>query len=59
MTYVRTLPHKQPKRVLIEFTKGVHTQPETTDLILENTPGEYSSEAKELLRDFYLKIADK
>ena len=55
---VRTLPHKQPKRVLVEFIKGVHTQPEIKDFVLEDSPGQYSSEAKELLRDFYIKITD-
>ena len=59
ITYVRTLPHKQPKRVLIEFIKGVNTKPAIADFILENKPGEYSEEAIELLRDFYIKIADK
>ena len=58
ITYVRTLPHKQPKRALIEFVNGAHTQPEVKDFILEERPGEYSSEAKGLLRDFYLKITD-
>ena len=53
---VRTLAHKQPKRVLIEFVKDVHTQPTIEELILEEKPGVYSLEAKELLRDFYIKI---
>ena len=56
ITHVRTLPHKPSKRVLIEFVKGAHAKPVITEFILENTPGNYSQEAKELLRDFYIKI---
>ena len=56
ITDVRTLPHKQAKRSLVEFVKGVHSIPETSEMTLEEKPGIYSIEAKRLLRDFYLKI---
>lgn len=56
ITRVHTLPHKAAKRVLIEFVKGAHPLPAVDDFILESTPGCYSPEACELLRDFYLKI---
>ena len=56
ITYVRTTPRKAAKRVLIEFRRGACTNPQTFELILESAPGEYSPQAKELLRDFYLKI---
>lgn len=56
ITYVRTLPHKQPKRVLVEFTKCACPQPETEDFILEDSPGIYSHKARTLLKEFYLKI---
>ena len=56
ITRVRTLPHKAAKRVLIEFVKGAHPLPTVNDFTLEETPGSYSPEACELLRDFYLKI---
>lgn len=56
IAYVRTTPKKAPKRVLIEFVRTVVDTPEEKTLILENSPGEYSEEAKEILRDFYLKI---
>ena len=55
ITYIRTTPKKQPKRVLVEFShNAVHCNEST--LVLENSPGEYSEEAKKILRDFYLKI---
>lgn len=56
ITNVRTTPRKAAKRVLIEFKRGACTSPLTNELILESSPGEYSPQAKELLRDFYLKI---
>lgn len=58
ITYVRTLPHKQPKRVLMEFVKGAHSQPAIGEFTIESSPGVYSNEAIELLRDFYIKLAD-
>ena len=58
ITAVKTLPHKPSKRALVEFSKKVcHKHLEET-LILEETPGRYSNEAKNLLRDFYTKIED-
>jgi tRNA1(Val) A37 N6-methylase TrmN6 len=56
VTFVKTTPRKAPKRVLVEFCRTTCGQPLESILILENTPGEYSYEAKEILRDFYLKI---
>lgn len=56
ITRVHTLPHKAAKRVLIEFVKEAHPLPTIEDFILESTPGCYSPEACDLLRDFYLKI---
>lgn len=56
ITFVRTLPHKPAKRVLVEFTKRACVKAETTELILEEEPGKYSEKACILLRDFYLKI---
>ena len=55
ITNIRTTPKKHPKRVLIEFAHNATHCKENT-LVLENTPGEYSEEAKKILRDFYLKI---
>lgn len=56
MTFIHTLPHKPAKRVLIEFVKGVCIRPQTSEFILEESPGRYSNEAIELLKDFYIKI---
>lgn len=56
ITRIHTTPRKAAKRVLVEYAKTACTSPCTTDLILEDSPGEYSVEAKKLLRDFYLKI---
>lgn len=56
ITRVHTLPHKAAKRVLIEFVKGAHALPHIDDFTLESTPGNYSEEARKLLKDFYLKI---
>ncbi len=56
ITYIRTTPQKVPKRVLIEFVRTMTKTPEEKTLILEYTHGEYSDEAKNILRDFYLKI---
>ncbi len=55
-THIHTTPRKAAKRVLVEFAQKACTSPLIGDLILEESPGEYSHEAKELLRDFYLKI---
>lgn len=56
ITFVKTTPKKQPKRVMIEFAKHSCGPAVTNTLVLENSPGEYSEEAKRILRDFYLKI---
>ena len=55
ITYIKTTPNKLPKRVLIEFAQTIE-EPATNTLVLEETRGEYSEDAKEILRDFYLKI---
>ena len=55
-TFIKTTPKKAPKRVLIEFQRTKTGETTESTLILENTPGEYSDEAKNILRDFYLKI---
>lgn len=56
ITFVKTTPKKMPKRVLLEFVRTIVDKPEEKTLVLENSPGEYSEEAKKILRDFYLKI---
>ena len=56
ITYVRTTPKKAPKRVLIEFRFAQQDAELENTLILETAPGEYSSDAKELLGSFYLKL---
>jgi tRNA1Val (adenine37-N6)-methyltransferase len=55
-TRIHTTPRKAAKRILVEFAAKVCTTPFIDDLILETSPGEYSPEAKNLLREFYLKI---
>ena len=55
ITYIKTTPNKLPKRVLIEFARTVE-EPVIKTLVLEETRGEYSEDAKKILRDFYLKI---
>ncbi|MBR5860123.1 MAG: methyltransferase [Bacteroidaceae bacterium] len=58
ITYVKTTPRKAAKRVLAEFTRTDQSTQNIQEqtLILENSPGKYTCEAKEILRDFYLKI---
>ena len=56
IAYIKTTPRKEAKRVLIEFCKGDCIKCNESILILENKPGVYSDEAREILRDFYLKI---
>lgn len=58
VTAVKTLPHKQPKRVLVEFSKKVCNRSVDSTLVLEDTPGVYSDAAKAMLKDFYTKIVD-
>ena len=55
--HVHTTPRKPAKRVLAEFGRQACNTPVREDLILENSPGEYSAETTALLRDFYLKMA--
>ncbi|MBO5807319.1 MAG: methyltransferase [Bacteroidaceae bacterium] len=59
ISYIKTTPRKAAKRVMIEFMRdtqaGNIAETEET-LILESSPGIYSDGAKEILRDFYLKI---
>ena len=56
VTYIKTTPRKQPKRVLIEFIKGCYTTPLEHTFVLEDEPGVYSNEATGILRDFYLRF---
>ena len=56
ITSVKTTPRKSPKRVLVEFSRQPQDAAEENTLILENRPGEYSVEAKEILGGFYLKL---
>lgn len=56
ITFVKTTPKKEPKRVMIEFSLHACDSLVTQTLILESSPGTYSEEAKTILRDFYLKI---
>ena len=58
ITYVKTTPRKAAKRVLDVFTRTDQSTQNIQEqtLILENSPGKYTCEAKEILRDFYLKI---
>ncbi len=56
ITYIKTTPRKAPKRVLVELQQACCNQPAIEQLVLEESPGIYSKEACDLLRDFYLKI---
>lgn len=56
ITYIKTTPRKEAKRVLIEFSKGDRIECNENILVLENRPGVYSEDAQKILRDFYLKI---
>lgn len=56
ITFIKTTPRKAPKRVLLEFRAIPCEECDETILILENSPGEYSDEAKRILSDFYLKL---
>ena len=56
VTYIKTTPRKAPKRVLVEFIRAFRCNTITSTLVLEDSPGVYSKEAQEILRDFYLKI---
>lgn len=57
ITLVHTLPYKPAKRALIEFTDDATCLvPQKEELTIERTPGIYSDETRELLKDFYLKL---
>lgn len=56
IAYIKTTPRKAPKRVLLEFSRGNAVECIESTLVLENSPGVYSKEAQDILRDFYLKI---
>lgn len=50
---IKTLPRKEAKRVILEFSK-TRTDSARSTLLLRDETGEYSSEYKELTKDFYL-----
>ena len=56
VTFVKTTPRKMPKRVLVEFIRAYSCDTGTTTIVLEDSPGVYSKETQDILRDFYLKI---
>ena len=57
IVYIHTRPTAAPKRVLMEFTKGIdNATVSETKFILEEEPGKYSEEAVRLLQPFYLKL---
>lgn len=41
---------------MVEFCREKVAEAENGTLVLEDSPGVYSEEAQEILRDFYLKI---
>ena len=53
---LKTTPKKSPKRVLMEFGFNKLEGTEESTLILEESPGEYSNDARKMLSDFYLKL---
>ena len=57
LTYIKTTPRKAAKRVLAEFSRDT-TNKECKEniLILEESPGCYTADAKEILQDFYIKL---
>lgn len=56
ITHIQTTPRKAPKRTMVELRAYTCNSPLTETLILEENPGIYSTEARKLLKDFYLKI---
>lgn len=44
------------ERLLIEFTKSIHTELQKKELKIYNSEGKYSDEYLAIVRDFYLKI---
>ena len=56
ITFIKTTPRKEPKRVMMEFCKKTIDSIERNTIVLEDEPGVYSDDAKKILGDFYLKI---
>ena len=53
--HVFTLAHKDPSRIMIEFSPGYEGEPRMESLLIEKSPGEITEAYKQLIRDFYLK----
>jgi tRNA1Val (adenine37-N6)-methyltransferase len=53
--HVFTLAHKDPSRVMIEFTRTTVAEPAMESLLIEKSPGEFSEAYKNLTREFYTK----
>lgn len=57
---VLTVPHKKPRRVMLQFTKnGIANEPikkEVGELILHDSQGNPTNEYISLVKDFYIKI---
>lgn len=53
MVYVKTVPRKQPSRMVAEFSRLRCDDPETTCLTIQNE-GKYTSEYLSLMHEFYL-----
>lgn len=51
---VRTVMHKPPKRVLLEFARHRAEQPTCSEMLLQSPDGSRSPEYAQLTRDFYL-----
>jgi tRNA1(Val) A37 N6-methylase TrmN6 len=50
---VRTVPRKEPSRIIAEFSRTRIDTPEDTVLTIQNE-GKYTEEYLSLMRDFYL-----
>lgn len=53
LVYVRTVPGKQPSRIIAEFSRSRCDAPCTVDLTIQNE-GKYTSEYLSLMHEFYL-----
>ena len=53
MIYVRTVPRKQPSRIIAEFSRCRCDAPESLDLTIQKE-GKYTSEYLSLMHEFYL-----
>lgn len=53
MVYVRTVPRKQPSRMIAEFSRSRCDTPATVDLTIQKE-GKYTSEYLSLMHEFYL-----